>query len=437
MEVIESVCEGGLLADDMGTGKTFTVIQFLSKTQALPTLVLSPASMVPVWFERLRRHLRGPRVVCASMEAFQPRSPGPTVMLCSYNNIDLLRKMCRSDWHRVIIDEAQGLKNSAIARASPVHRLAWNAHKRWLLTGTPWENCYRDFRNLMTLVAPDQGAADFMRSRVIMRSREEIARDYPMHFRVSDPRVQVWKVPMCIAEEVTLSKHLHAQVTDSCCETECVVSILRCRQVCVHRSLMDTSVGNMDSSKIRGMIHVLQLDMSKTVIFTSFTSGIPMIRQAIHDRLSRKTLVLDGSCPPREKLRVLSEFAYGDASVLVANIQAGGVGLDIHAARVVIILEPQWNPSHEIQAIGRVVRKGQLGSVTVHKLVSVYDTGFIPGPWYRNQHNISAAIADGRCTVEQAIIFKQRDKIRQWKDFVNMIFPGKAFLSVAENLFNY
>jgi superfamily II DNA or RNA helicase len=113
------------------------------------------------------------------------------------------------------------------------------------------------------------------------------------------------------------------------------------------------------------------------------------------------------------------------------------VGLDIQAARVVIILEPQWNPSHEIQAIGRVVRKGQLGCVTVHKLVSVYDTGFTPGPWYRNQHTISATVADGRCTVEQAMIFKQRDKIRQWKDFVKMIFPGKPFLTVAENLFNY
>jgi SNF2 family DNA or RNA helicase len=417
---IEGACEGGLLADEVGLGKTYTVLALLLRQGGFPTLVLCPSIMVTTWLRRGRAALPTARVTMATHHPGSYSHGG--VVVCSYQNLDLMRLLSTRHWWRVVVDEAQGVKNAGVSTSQVARRFVDVSRKRWVVTSSPLENCVADLVELARFVTRDEVCvAEFMSTRAILYTRNEARLQHPLHYRVPCPAITVWKVPLELDPERTYAYDWH-RVLDGTLDWDSsgarrMLCIIRCRQACLHAKLLDSDLDHLHSSKIRYMLRLMAGMPRPVVIFTGFTSCIAYIIRAVEDHdASLRCESLDGSMSARHKQQVLSRFQAGDIPVLVSNIHVGGVGVDMFRAKSVLFMEPQWNPSVETQALGRAVRPGQTDSVQVHKLVSTFGTGQLHNPLCRGAWggDTVSVVSGGPYTVDQAIVLKQRSKIRLW-----------------------
>jgi hypothetical protein len=404
---------GAILADDMGLGKTVQAIAMLvSEREEVgpnvlgPTLVVCPMSVVKQWgaeIERfapaLRIHLHhgGDRLRGAPLAEAARRAD---VVVTSYDiatrDVEALSAVA---WDRLLLDEAQDVKNPATKRARALRRL--HARRRVAMTGTPIENRLGELWAIMDLVNPGLlGTRDwfdrafarpieaFHDERAVERLRS-IVQPFILRRAKDAPEVELDLPPITVAKEycrLTVEQAALYRATvdrwmprieehgDNFGRRGAVLAMLgQLKQVCNHPEMLVATGRALDgrSGKLERLLVLLEAVPvgDKSLVFTQYP-GFDRLVPHLEERLGRGVGFFHGRLNAKQRDELVSAFAREDGpSVLVVSIKAGGRGLNLPAANHVFHFDRWWNPAVEQQATDRAYRFGQRKHVFVHSLI--------------------------------------------------------------------
>ncbi|MFW0792604.1 SNF2-related protein [Gordonia sp. CPCC 205515] len=409
---------GGVLADDMGLGKTIQVISLLCHEDraidTAPTLIVCPMSVVGNWrreLERFAPHLRvlvhhGPdRHSRKQFTAARDRSDVVlTTFALAARDQELLGEQ---QWHRLVVDEAQHVKNVNTIAAKALRTL--RAEHRIALTGTPVENRLEDLRVVIDLVNPGMlGSASTFRARFaepIERDRDPatlrrltaLTRPFILRREKTDPAVITdlpEKTELTVRANLTVEQAaLYQAILDDLMEAlkskqqrtlrrrTVLAALTRLKQVCNHPAhyLADGTPmlydGEHRSGKVELLADILGTvvdDGERALVFTQFAEFGHLLTEWLGEQLETPVPLLHGGVGRTARDRMVAQFQ-DDAGppVLVATLKAGGTGLNLTAANHVVHVDRWWNPAVEDQATDRAYRIGQQRAVQVRKFVCV------------------------------------------------------------------
>ena len=407
---LERLGFGGILADDMGLGKTLQVIaHILARREAGDagrTLVVCPASLVYNWTRELARFAPQLRAVAAvgtkpqRMAAIGSVAGGgaeaPDVLVTSY---DLMRRDVKAyadvRFRRVVLDEAQYIKTPSTQVAKAAKCL--QADVRFALTGTPVENRTLELWSIFDFLMPgllgsredfskryegatenrEAGAAARLRGMVgpfiLRRLKADVLADLPeksetvVYARMAGEQDKLYK-----AHQDRLALQVAHELPQELRRTKLQVlaQLTRLRQICCDPHLCFEDYAG-ESAKLETCLELVRsaLDAGhKILLFSQFTSMLGIISKRLHAEGVRH-LTLTGSTSKPERARLVDAFQAGEAPVFLISLKAGGVGLNLTAADVVIHYDPWWNTAAQDQATDRAHRLGQTRAVSVFKLI--------------------------------------------------------------------
>lgn len=408
MGMLERLGCGGILADDMGLGKTLQAIAHIAARKAAgdegPTLVVTPASLVYNWMGELERfapELDAVAVVGAKGRRASAigRAADHDVLVTSY---DLMKRDVElyvgQRFRRVILDEAQYIKNPTTQTAMAAKCIP--AAVRFALTGTPVENRILELWSIFDFLIPEmlgsrehfaerfegavenceEGAAEGLRHLVapfiLRRLKTDVLEDLP------EKSESVITVPLS-GEQERLYKatqdRLALQITHEQpkaferSKLQVLAELTRLRQICCDpRLCFDGYRGG--SAKLDACLELVRTAVDaghRVLVFSQFTAMFELLGARLHsDGLGYLTLT--GQLSKEERARVVRRFQEGGEAepVLLVSLKAGGVGLNLTAADVVIHYDPWWNFAAQNQATDRAYRLGQERSVSVYKLIA-------------------------------------------------------------------
>ncbi|MBU6303272.1 MAG: DEAD/DEAH box helicase [Verrucomicrobia bacterium] len=356
-----------ILGDEMGLGKTIQALAFiahLKTTGASHILVVCPACVLANWEHEIARfsdfttlRLHGPD----REPAFQNWSRNGGIGLTTYDTLRTLDFASTRLPGIVIADEAHYVKNPATKRAQALSAIAGPADRVLFMTGTPMENRREEFKALVGYLQP--GTAGSLGETVALPGsrafRERVA---PVYLRRNQADV-LHELP----ERIEVEDWLDLGTGDGALYRQAVASgnFMAMRRAAILPGKPE------ESSKLARLLDIVEEAREeglKVVVFSFFRDVLEVIRAALPDPVFGP---LTGSVSASNRFELVKEFsACQGPAVLVSQIQAGGVGLNIQAASIVVIAEPQWKPSTEEQAIARCHRMGQLRRVQVHRLLT-------------------------------------------------------------------
>lgn len=406
---LERLGLGGVLADDMGLGKTAQVLALIAHgdpTTTNPTLVICPLTVVRNWETEAARFVpglvvgvhHGPKRETDDFVSWQRRHHLTiTTYATAARDAELLGSV---GWSRVVIDEAQHLKNRHTLAAKAIRTIG--AGQRIALTGTPVENRLSDLWAIMDLVNPGVlGSADSFRRKVavpIERHHDEQATQHlrtvisPFLLRRSkSDKSLVPELPPKIESTAwaTLTQEqasLYRAVTDSLLQRldtlggferrgAIVAAITKLKQICNHPVQLLGDNGRLDgrSGKLSRFDELIDdaFDADEQVIaFTQYVEMGKLIQRHLSERLSLSAPFLHGGLARTRRDRLVVDFQAGSTPLLLVSLKAGGSGLNLTAATRVIHIDRWWNPAVEDQASDRAWRIGQTATVLVHRLAT-------------------------------------------------------------------
>ena len=406
---------GAILADDMGLGKTVQAIAMLASereefgVEALgPTLVVCPMSVVKQWVAEIERfapklrvlshhgvaRLTGERLVEAARDV--------DVVVTSYDIATRDNEtLAQVDWDRLLMDEAQDIKNPATKRARSLRLL--RARRKVAMTGTPIENRLGELWAIMDIVNPGLlGSRDWFDktfARAIEVHRDDnalerlrgIVQPFVLRRAKDSHEVELELPPITIEKDycrLTVEQASLYQATvdrwmprieeqqDSFGQRGSVLAMLsQLKRVCNHPELLLPTGEALDgrSGKLDRLVELLGLVPAgdKTLVFTQYP-GFDRLVPYLTEQLGKPVGFFHGRLSARQRDDVLRSFETSEGpSVLVISIKAGGRGLNLPAANHVIHFDRWWNPAVEQQATDRVHRVGQHKPVFVHSLICV------------------------------------------------------------------
>ena len=415
---------GGILADDMGLGKTLQVIALLTafyqeKTEQkaagnegsgselpLPSLIVCPASLVYNWGQEFARFSPGIRVLLIAGTAKERQeqleeqmrmeaSEGAQVIITSY---DLLKRDRAAYLGRTfeyeIIDEAQVIKNAKTQGAKAVKEISANV--RFALTGTPVENrlselwsifdflmpgflySYRKFREryeLPIVKNQDPEALTALRRMtgpfVLRRLKKDVLRELPgKEERIVYSAASGRQQKLYTASALKLKEALAGGAWSGNGKLEVLSQLMRLRQICCDPALCFEDYTG-ESAKLETCVSLIASASAaghKILLFSQFASMLERIRERLlQEGISSHLLV--GATPKEERSRMVQAFASDEVPVFLISLKAGGTGLNLTAADIVIHYDPWWNVAAQNQATDRAYRIGQEKPVTVYKLI--------------------------------------------------------------------
>ncbi len=411
LRTLEEAGFGGILADEMGLGKTLQMIAlFLSDkersekdadVQKLPSLVVCPASLVYNWQEEIQRFAPSLRAVPLAGHVSSRRAilkcPGDAdVLITSY---DLLKRdiALYEDLHfqNCVLDEAQYIKNAKAAVAKSV-KLIHAAH-RFALTGTPIENRLSELWSIFDFLMPgflysqSQFQRDFelpiardhneektdrlkgMTAPFILRRKKaDVLKDLPAkleevrYARLSGEQQRIYDA------QVVHMKHMLASSGKASGEEKIRIfsELTRIRQICCDPSLiLEDYTG--ESAKREACMELIQSAMEgghRMLVFSQFVSMLDLLEKDLQ-RAGIAYYKIVGATPKEKRLQLVRSFNEGTTPVFLISLKAGGTGLNLTGADVVIHYDPWWNLAAQNQATDRAHRIGQTHEVTVFKLI--------------------------------------------------------------------
>lgn len=403
---------GGILADDMGLGKTLQTIAYLlheayDRTQgrAGASLVVCPASLVYNWMAELERFAPGLKAAAVVGSKTRRRdviaaAGSFDVLVTSYDyvrrDIDLLASL---SFGTVVLDEAHYIKNAKTQAARSVKRLS--AKRRFALTGTPVENRLSDLWSIFDFLMPgvlgtegefarrfstpigngDEAAAKRLQGLVgpfiLRRLKGDVLGDLPeknenvVYAEMTGEQDKLYR-----ASASKLARRIAKQLPEDFAgsKLQVLAELSKLRELCCDPSLLyDNYTGG--SAKLDTCMELvstaLEADHS-VLLFSQFTSMLDLISARL-DKDGVDHQMLTGSTSKEERMRLVKRFQEGAVPVFLISLKAGGVGLNLTAADIVIHYDPWWNVAAESQATDRAHRIGQTRTVTVFKLI-VKDT---------------------------------------------------------------
>lgn len=393
---------GGILADDMGLGKTLQVLTFLAAHPQEGALVVCPASLVYNWEEECRRFYPEAEITAVAGNAAARQMQiqewdKKSILITSYDllkrDIDLYEGR---HFTYMIIDEAQYIKNASTQAAKAVKSISSDC--RFALTGTPIENRLSELWSIFEFLMPgylfsykrfkeelegpiaetkDEDArirlSRLVRPFILRRLKKDVLKELPdkvedvIYARMEDEQSSLYH-----AREkqllMTLASQSEAEFKTQ--KLQILAELTALRQICCDPSLVYENYTHA-SAKTQACIEVVENAVSgghKILLFSQFASMLEHLLAAFQKR-GLKTLLLTGKTSKEERRRLVAEFQNGGADIFLISLKAGGTGLNLTAADMVIHYDPWWNLAAQNQATDRAYRIGQDNKVTVLRLI--------------------------------------------------------------------
>lgn len=396
---------GGILADEMGLGKTLQTIAFLvSEGGDKPSLVVTPTSLIYNWEREFEKFAPGVRVLVIAgdknLREEQLKAINEyDVVLTSYplltRDIDLYKTLT---FKYCIIDEAQKIKNHNTLTSKAVKDVKSIA--RFALTGTPIENSLTELWSIFDFIMPgylfnnkkftsiyemlimkdnDKNIFGELNKKIkpfiLRRKKADVALELP-------PKIEQ-KIYVDLTEEqkklyMSYIASLKGEIDEEIKEKgfnkskiKILAALTRLRQICCDPSTFIEDY-NGESGKIKALEELLEEILSdghKVLVFSQFTSVLKNIGKMLNSNKVNFSY-LDGSMKSKDRMETIDEFNHGENLVFLISLKAGGTGLNLTSADIVIHFDPWWNPSVEDQASDRAHRIGQNKTVEVIRLIS-------------------------------------------------------------------
>ncbi|SMF93425.1 Superfamily II DNA or RNA helicase, SNF2 family [Methylomagnum ishizawai] len=414
---LESLGLNGCLADDMGLGKTIQVLARLAEervggAKVAPTLLVAPTSVIGNWkreIERftpeLRAFIHHGTVRLRDAAKFQAICLDHDVVITSYA---LARKdekvLAPIAWKRVVLDEAQNIKNPLSAQTKAVLKL--NAEHRLALTGTPVENRLLDLWSIFNFLNPGYlGRQSHFRQRYELpiqrdndpRSAETLKRliePFVLRRVKTDPDIMrdlpdklenrqfcnLCREQASLYEAVVRDVERHLNEAEGFNRQGLILSTLtRLKQICNHPTqfLRDGSpfspLRSPKLERLRDMLGDVVGEGESALVFTQFAEIGERLEKYLAEALDCPIYYLHGAVPAAKRERMIAEFQNPDTgpAVFVLSLRAGGVGITLTKANHVFHFDRWWNPAVEDQATDRAFRIGQQKNVFVHKFITL------------------------------------------------------------------
>ena len=410
----------GILADDMGLGKTAQTLAHIAVERATgrldrPALVVVPTSLVANWMAEATKFTPNLRLILwHGLNRHERREEvgGADLVVSTYTvlarDIDI---MCHLEWHLVVLDESQVIKNPEAKWSRAVRQL--NARHRLCLSGTPVENnlgeIWSQFAFLMPGLLGDRRSfirrfrtpiekngddarrlllARRLKPFLLRRTKSEVEADLPAKTEIVQ-RVLLEGDQRDLYETIRLTMHekVRGEIAAHSLERSQIIvldALLKLRQVCcdprlVKLAAMRTALSGsqagaempaVTSSKLAALMQMLRELASegrRVLVFSQFTSMLDLIKPEL---AAADIGYVELTGATRDRTDPISRFQSGAVPVFLISLKAGGRGLNLTAADTVIHYDPWWNPAVESQATDRAHRIGQTKPVFVYKLIA-------------------------------------------------------------------
>ncbi len=407
LETLSNCGFGGILADDMGLGKTVQVLALLAnykeKHGTLRALVVCPASLVLNWEYEAKKFAPDLKTMCilggnSDRKQLISRCKNAELVITSY---DMLKRDVAFyediTFDFEIIDEAQYIKNHNTQNAKSVKMI--RAYSRFALTGTPIENgiaelwsifdylmpgylySYSRFRRLFEVPVIREGDKTALSELkkmtapfILRRLKRDVLQELPEKTEtVLRAGMSPEQEKLYFANLASMHQELAKELAEDKGQNRIMVlaMLMRLRQICCDPSLLYENYKE-ESAKMDLCINLIESTIEaghKLLVFSQFTGILDRIGQKLRRRHIPYYL-LQGSTPKEDRLAQVAAFNRDDTPVFLISLKAGGTGLNLTGADVVIHYDPWWNLSVQNQATDRAHRIGQKNKVTVYKLIA-------------------------------------------------------------------
>ncbi len=409
------------LADDMGLGKTIQIIALLLHERECaehrdqggpkPTLLIAPTSVLSNWRKEVERF--APRLRCLIHHGSQRHRDLKALKLAS-SDVDLVitsfavatrdRELIKEiGWGRVVVDEAQNIKNPRTAQAKAIFAL--NAPLRIALTGTPVENRLTDLWSLFNFLNPGYlgTAAQFKRAyetpiqrggdkRRLMQL-QQLVRPFILRRLKTDKSIiadlpnKLEQKVFCnlTREQASLYQAVVDEVERNIEQAEGMArrglilsTLMKLKQICNHPAqfLQDgSSFSESRSHKLTRLVEMIQEALAESdsmLVFTQFTAVAGELEKLLRSKCGCPVYYLHGGTSRKRRERMIESFQDPETpeGIFILSLRAGGVGITLTQANHVFHFDRWWNPAVENQATDRAYRIGQEKTVFAHKMVT-------------------------------------------------------------------
>ena len=417
---------GGILADDMGLGKTIQVLSIIldyvtnenadvidseespNKSNSKKTsLVIAPSSLTLNWQNEARKYAKDLKTMVIMGNSTQRKEMIENIekydlVITSYDllkrDIELYKNK-NYEFRYIIADEAQYLKNSNTQNAKSIKQI--KAETRYALTGTPIENSlselwsifdfimsgylfsYRKFKTLYEVPIVKGESQEAMKKLkmliepfILRRTKKEVLTELPektvtvLNNEMEDEQRNIYlnylaQTKQEISEQIDLNgyENSHMQI---------LAALTRLRQICCHPSLFIENYKS-GSSKLDQCMEIIEEAIEsghKILLFSGYTSMFEIIEKELKKK-NISYFKLTGATKVEERIKLVDKFnSSSEVKLFLISLKAGGTGLNLTGADMVIHYDPWWNLSTENQATDRAYRIGQKNNVQVYKLIT-------------------------------------------------------------------
>lgn len=411
LRTLEQYKMGGILADDMGLGKTIQLLAVIlsyvqkNKGNVKPSIIICPSSLALNWYNEIQKFTPTLKALVISDDYLERKRKIEEigkyqVIITSYDSlkrdIDLYENYC---FKYVVADEAQYIKNNNTKNSKAIKTI--NAETKFALTGTPIENSlselwsifdfimpgylykYKKFKELYETPIIKEQNEDVMNKLkkqiepfVLRRTKGEVLTELPdktvtiLNNEMSEEQYNIYMSYMAQARKEIMSQIDINGFEKS--QIKILSLLMRLRQICCHPKLFLREYEG-ESSKLNQCIEIIQdavLGGHKILLFSSYTSMFEIIEEKLKN-IGVKYLKLTGQTKVGERIELVDKFNTNEnIKVFLISLKAGGTGLNLTGADMVIHYDPWWNLSAENQATDRTYRIGQKRNVQVYKLIT-------------------------------------------------------------------
>ena len=381
---------GGILADEMGLGKTIQTIAFLLSNKDKKSIVITPTSLIYNWKNELEKFAPTLKVgllhaAKSEREKILDNIDNYDVILTTYttykNDIDKYKNI---NFDYCIIDEAQNIKNPDAIITKAIKNV--NAKVKFALTGTPIENNLMELWSIFDFIMPGYLYNKSKFKSIFVNNDKNIIElknlIKPFILRRTKKEV-ITELPDKIEQKIIIDlekEHKRAykgyvnlitrKIKENNQDNITVFSYLtKLRQLCLSPELMVKNYQGKNS-KLDVLINIIN-DSSdeKILVFSQFTKVLEVIGKRLNEE-NISYSYLDGKTSAKDRVKLVEEFNTNNNKVFLISLKAGGTGLNLTSANIVVHFDPWWNPAVEDQASDRAHRIGQKNVVNVIKLIA-------------------------------------------------------------------
>lgn len=411
---------GGILSDEMGLGKTIQTITFLLSEKNKRSLVITPTSLIFNWkqeFDKVAPSLKVGVIHGSKSERIKSLAMlyDYDVILTTYGTVknDILEYE-KINFDYVIVDEGQNINNPESQNAKIIKKI--KSKSRFVLTGTPIENNLIELWSLFDFIMPGYlyNKQDFsskfinkveyleelkilISPYILRRTKKDVIREIP------DKIESRYLVEMTESQKKLYKayvKDIQNNINNNTTNKNHITIfsyLMKLRQICLDPTLIiENYIGGSGKINVAKELILKNIKEHKILLFSQFTSVLSRISHEL-DLQNINYCYLDGSIPSKNRMKLVEEFNRNeDIRIFLISLKAGGTGLNLTSADIVIHFDPWWNLSVEDQATDRAHRIGQKKVVEVIKLLA-------------------------KDTIEEKILRLQQDK----KELINDVITGE------------